>query len=105
MSDEPVPSDRDYGLVMPFVVCEDQGGPFDSGAFVAGYECGACDLMLHSLKRVGGTFQRYVDPRIVAQLDLIAMQHGYEVTSEPWNEHPDEWTLVTFAPAATPEEP
>jgi hypothetical protein len=24
------------------------------------------------------------------------MRHGYAMTSEPWDEHPDEWALVTF---------
>lgn len=92
-------ANREYGLVMPFVVCEDQGGPFPAGAFVAGWTCGVLDALLPLVKPHGCTVERYVDPRIVPQLDLIAMRHGFEMTSEPWEEHPDEYTLVTFKPA------
>lgn len=38
----------------------------------------------------------YVYPAMVPQYDLLAMHLGYSMATEPWDEHPDEWTLVTF---------
>lgn len=41
--------DAEFGLVMPFVVCESQGGPYDDNAYVAGFEAGnlAMNLVLN----------------------------------------------------------
>lgn len=94
---------HEYGLVMPFVVCEDQGGPYDAKAFVAGYTASNLDETLRNLAHVRAnglvvaTIKRYVPPALVPQLDLIAMRHGFTLTTEPWDEHPEEWTLATFA--------
>jgi len=87
-----------FGLLMPFVVCEDQGGPYNAKAFVAGWECGVIDTTLRFIAPMGGTFQRWVDPGILPQLDLIAMKHGYSTVNEPWDEHPDKWTQIRFVP-------
>lgn len=102
-TDPPEPGDDGtYGLVMPFVICEDQGGPFDGSGFVAGYVCGTLDKTLEALAASfhttagTATVQQYVDPRVIPQLDLIAMHHGFTIEHEPWDEHPDEWTLVTL---------
>jgi hypothetical protein len=89
----------DYGLIMPFVVCKDQGGPYDGDAFVAGYVAGILDTLLPIVRPHGVTVERYVVPELVPQLDLLAMRHGFKLTAEPWDEHPDEWTFVTFTPA------
>lgn len=97
MTDQDEP---EYGLVMPFVVCHDQGGPYDPEAFVAGWNAGVIDALLPIVREHGCTVEKYVDPRLVPQLDLIAMRCGYTLTSEPWDEHPDEWTHVTFTPDA-----
>lgn len=97
--DDSEPQEVTYGLVMPFVACEDQGGPFAADAFVAGFVCGIIDHALPILKPLGCVLQRYVDPRLVPQLDLMAMRYGFKMTSEPWDEHPDDYTLVTFDPA------
>ena len=93
--------EANYGLVMPFVVTASIGGPYDDTAFVAGYEAGWLDLMLSITNKVGADVRRYVPPELVAQLDLIAMRHGYKLTTEPWDEAPDEWTLATFAAAGS----
>jgi hypothetical protein len=89
----------EYGLVMPFVVCQSQGGPYEDAAFVAGYEAACVGFTLDVLQRVGGSFERWVSPSLVPQLDLIAMDHGYKTTAEPWDEHPDEYVRIRFEPA------
>lgn len=96
MTDEP----SSFGLVMPFVVTQSQAGPHADEPFVAGYECGYLDHLLES--RIHESVERYVHTSIVPQLDLVAMRHGYTMTSEPWQDHPDQWTLVTLTiPART----
>ncbi len=89
----------EYGLELPFVACESAGGPYDDAAFVAGFECGFVESMLHVVSRAGGSFERWVNPALMPQLDLIAMKHGYKTTSEPWDEHPDEYVKVNFEPS------
>ena len=79
----------EYGLVMPFVACQSQGGAFDDAAFVSGYRLGEVNATLEHAKP-----ERHVlwaHPNDVAQLDLIAMRQGYTLTTEAWDEHPDEW--------------
>jgi hypothetical protein len=99
--DDPEGSDG-AELVMPFVACRSNGGPFDDSAFVAGAEFEAIHRDLRAL--VGLTtlvpvtvrLQKYVDPRLLPQLDLVAMRCGFTMQSEPWDEYPDEWHLATF---------
>ena len=86
-----LPSEGEYGLVMPFVVCRSYGGPFDDGAFVAGFELGYISGLLEHHPAV---VERYVRTANMPQLDLIAMHYGYLLESEPWAEYPDEWTWV-----------
>lgn len=85
MSDTPPP---DYSLVMPFVVVASAGGPYDDGAFVAGCRFGTWDALL-TLKPV--MHAEYEPPELVPQLDLLAMHHGYTMTTEPFD---DDWTYV-----------
>lgn len=95
MSDE----ETTYGLVMPFTVCASNGGPYDDASFVAGVWFGKLDAELRWCVETG------TDPKLdfpvptplVPQLDLLAMNHGLTMTSEPWDEAPDEHTFVTFA--------
>lgn len=88
---------NEFGLVMPFVACETNGGSYDDRAFVAGYECGSIDATLRAIAPMAGQFARFVSPDLVRQLDLIAMQHNY-VTLVEVQETTDEWVLVTFSP-------
>lgn len=92
--------DSEYGLVMPFVVCKSQGGPFDDEPFVAGWRCGAVDCILFAGQphardvetgRVVFTFQAHEAE--LPQLDLIAMRRGFTMTSEPRD---DGWVECTF---------
>lgn len=90
-------TDETYGLVMPFVVCGDDG-PYDSASFVAGCRFTQDQMQLdaETVTGDGWTWQRYVYPAMLPQYDLLAMHHGLVMESEPWDEHPDEWTLITF---------
>lgn len=95
--------DGEFRMLMPFVVCEDQGGPYKADAFAGGYTASRLDETLRTLaflKSNGltlATVQAYVPPALVPQLDLIAMRHGFTLYHEPWDEHPEDWTLATFA--------
>jgi hypothetical protein len=97
-----VSDDRDccYTLLFPFVVCQTHGGPYDDEAFVAGVHFGGLYQQMADGMVPGPA---YVPPELVAQLDLAAMHHGLTVTSQPWAEYPEEWTLVTFGLAVTTE--
>jgi len=89
-----------FGLVMPFVVTRSNGGPFDDAAYVAGAEFGQLDEHLRQAAAVRAIPQpRYINSANVPQVDLLAMHHGFTVTFEPWDEHPDEWTMATFGEA------
>lgn len=78
----------DWSLVMPFVVCASQGGPYDDDAFVAGYHLGQLDVQM-----ANGTVDSVVTLRAssMPQFDLIAMRHGYELRSMQGS---DGWVTV-----------
>ena len=90
---------QEHRLVMPFVVCQSQGGPYDDTAFVAGYTAGTIDAALHAAEQIVAEFKWMVSPDLIPQLDLLAMRYGFDLTHEPWDEHPDEWTEVTITKA------
>lgn len=92
--DQPEPDG--FALVIPFVICQSQGGPHEDRAFVAGYECGRFDHSLAAIAAVGGDrLTQTVRTDSVRQLELIAMHHGfYFGMIEHSNELP-EWTTVT----------
>jgi hypothetical protein len=87
-------NEAEFGLVMPFVVVESQGGPFDDMAYVCGYEACAIDAELQYARPK--LIEKYVHTENVAQVDLIAMQHGYTFESTPWADAPEDWTWVTL---------
>jgi hypothetical protein len=87
-----------WDLVLPFVACTDHGGPYDPDSFAAGWAAGQLDLALAAAAELGGSFDRYVRPALVPQIDLIAMRRGYTMRAEPWNEEP-EWVRVQLHPA------
>jgi hypothetical protein len=89
-------NEDEYSLVMPFVVCASQGGPFDDDSFVAGFTAGTIDSTLRALN-IAAQVRWYVPSPLVPQMELIAMHRGWQMVSEPWEEYPDDWTLVTFA--------
>lgn len=90
-----------YDLVMPFVVCASQGGPYEDDSFVAGYHLGEISAML---AQEIAEYQTTIRTASVPQLDLIAMRWGYSFTTVgPMAEvDPDEWTqvILTREPAS-----
>lgn len=95
MADELEP-EAEYGLVMPFVVCQSQGGPYEDRSFVAGARYAQIEHEAATIA-TGRQKEWYAEPELVPQLDLVAMKLGLTMTSVAWTERPDEWTLVTMS--------
>jgi hypothetical protein len=75
MTDQP-----GYDLVMPFVIVKSNGGPYDDAAFAAGANCGQLMKELQALAAHRAIpHQRWMRPELLPQIDLIAMQYGYEL--------------------------
>ncbi len=91
------PGEDGYGLVMPFVACSSQGGPFDDESFVVGFQAGSIDKALAVAREATATEAVFcVNSKLVKQLELIGMKNGFPVfEAEVWEEAPD-WTYVTF---------
>ena len=87
MSDE-----SEMTLVMPFVVCQTNGGPYEDLAFAAGWELGKLDAQL-AAKPVSLTST--IRSASLPQGDLLAMHHGYSMRSEESADVP-EWCVVAF---------
>lgn len=87
-----------YDIVLPFVVCQSQGGPYEDDAYVAGYEIGEISTML--AQNAFLEWERPVHTGNLAQLDLVAMRWSYIVAERV--EVDDTWTAVKIvkAPAA-----
>jgi hypothetical protein len=89
MEDQP----QDTELVMPFVVCASQGGPYDDDAFVAGFQAGSLYKTLAAIAAVEatGVIEVPVRTALLPQLDLIAMKFGFTTEAVP-AESPD-WSM------------
>lgn len=97
MTDDDQP---EYDLVMPFVACASNGGPYDDAAFTAGYQAGGLDKALEILAAAGASELRAtVYTPLVPQLDLVAMRHGFQLDSGACAEA-EGWTFATFRTAA-----
>ena len=81
--------DVEFGLVMPFVVCASNDGPYDDQAFVAGYECGHLAARLQFEKPA--LLRLPVRTSSLPQVDLIAMNGGYAIQTQP---EQDGWVSV-----------
>lgn len=93
-------SDHDDGfsLVMPFVVCESEGGPYVDQSFVAGWECAQMDsLLAHAAGARDLTLS--VRAASLPQLDLIAMRRGFVMLVEPDTDERS-WIICKPAPWA-----
>jgi hypothetical protein len=88
----------EYGLVMPFVVCASNGGPYDDEAFVVGYQLGILDTLLAQRSPVLHWPLRTAS---MPQVDLIAMRYGYTVKHSLAPED-DYWTMAEFVPGPVP---
>lgn len=91
----PEPSDAEMSLVLPFVVCHSNGGPYDDISFTAGWWCGYIDTALDAAP---AECQRLVFPvgipdTLGPQLDLIAMHRGFTLAKTA----PDDDEAFLFA--------
>lgn len=102
---DPLDQPEDDGgmqLVVPFVACQSQGGPFDDEAFVAGFQCGQISQALKAAAVIGADRLRFtVRTDLAKQLDLIAMEAGFALSVaevEESEDHPamPEWSFATF---------
>jgi Arc/MetJ family transcription regulator len=100
------PEAENWAIAVPFVVCESQGGPYDDDAFAAGFDAGRISQALKSARAAGATALRYtVRTALVTQLDLIAMDAGFTLSTaevEETEDHPamPEWMFATFEATA-----
>ena len=104
MTPEPTDHEHEYELVMPFVLCESQGGPHDDSAFVSGWRLGHLDAVLSAVRGTGTSVivMEMIEEREREQADLLAMRHGSTMTTEPLQ---DGWLEATFEFAIINEEP
>lgn len=79
-----------WALVMPFVACQSQGGPFDDDAFVAGFNMGKLDT---ELKAKPDFLRSIVTRQTRDQVDLIALSNGYMAT---FTDADEQWSNVEF---------
>jgi len=86
----------EFGLVVPFVICQSQGGQLDDEAFTIGYELGSIDAELSMCASLfAQPPARYVHAVGLAQLDLLAMRRGYLMHQGELDES-EEWARVEF---------
>lgn len=86
------PQEVGWGLVMPFVACKTQGGPYDDDGFCAGFQAGIVDGKLSAgIPEYRAAFYSPLAP----QLDLIAMRHDYSIEVDMDPAYRD-WSWVTF---------
>lgn len=85
-------------IVVPFVVCVSEGGPYDDDAFTAGFECGSVDARMKAIDDAGGKgLTVTVRTANVRQLELHAMNRGFPNVDV--NDHAGEyagWSTVSF---------
>jgi hypothetical protein len=100
------PETDGYDLVMPFIVCQTNGGPYDDDAFVAGFQAGEIDQALKTASTVRAAKVHFamVHTALLPQLELIAMHRGFPKVLAEQTEGYEEWADVTFAAATTGEE-
>ncbi len=79
-------------MLYPLICCESNGGPYQDRAFVSGVRFGQIQTWL----QVDRWWSGYVQPELLPQLDLLAMNNGLSMKSKPWDEAPDEWASVVI---------
>lgn len=97
LDDQDLPDeDNGYALLMPFVVCQSQGGPFDDVSFTIGFELGQIDRELAMCQTLSSEpIARYIHEDGLPQLDLIAMRRGFTIKVGHLDGS-DEWRYVEF---------
>lgn len=95
MTDEEMSDAEAYGLVMPFVLVQSRGGPYEDQAFVSGYSLGRLDYELSVARALTMTpSTRYERAADQPQADLIAMRYGFTLTVTPLSD--GEWARYEF---------
>jgi hypothetical protein len=93
---EPHPTEGEYTAVMPFILCQSEGGPYDDAAFIAGATCGALIEELRVLRLTTATpHERYMNAKYLPQIDLIAMANGYTIKPGELDQASG-WQIITF---------
>jgi hypothetical protein len=92
------PEEHGLSLVMPFVVVDSAGGPYDDLAFTAGYACGLVDANLCVAAEVGAyvVLAPMVRADLLPQLELIGMRHGFPSVEVSTTDEYPQWVDVTF---------
>lgn len=91
------PAESAHPLLLPFIACASEGGPYPDDAFNAGVECGKILAELGHCEAIGATPRpRWLIAGIVPQVDLIAMRFGYTVTTEESDER-GRYVRIAFA--------
>lgn len=93
------PEQDGFGLVVPFIVCQSAGGPFEDDAFCAGFEAGRVDQALAVAAAANAATVRFPMTRtaLLKQFDLIGMNRGYPVVDATESDEYPEWCDVVFA--------
>jgi hypothetical protein len=99
----PNPDGPEATMIMPFVACQTNGGPFDDGSFSAGFAAGQ---LWAELECGDVPSDRPILVELADQMDLIAMNFGYrmEVLVEAETELA-EWMMVRFVPESDTDAP
>lgn len=94
------PQDDGLTLVMPFVVCMSNGGPYEDSAFTAGFQAGEIDhaLKVAAVSQAATVAFPMVHADLAPQLDLIGMNRGFLVRVEATA---DGWCEATFERAVS----
>jgi hypothetical protein len=92
--------EQEYGLVMPFVACQSNDGPYDDEAYVAGYEMGLLDQSLATMAQPFTAWRQMIHSPNRRQADLIAMRHDFVMTVRETDF--DEWLDVEFSRTEVP---
>jgi len=91
--------EAEHEMVMPFVTVTSKGGPHDDKSYCAGWEMGRLDALLAGADPfVTELHLPYMLAASIGQADLIAMRHGFTMTSAV-DDGPTgsvEWRVATF---------
>ncbi len=95
--------DEPMELVMPFIVCQSKGGPYDDDAFVAGFQAGQIEKALQAANVGDADRVRFSTfTALVPQVELIGMRHGFPVMVAESSEEWPGWCMLTFLREAEP---
>lgn len=91
-------------LVVPFVACRSQGGPYEDNGFAAGFQAGEIHRALLMAAPAHAERVRFpmVRSDLLPQLDLLAMHAGFTIVARNIDERFPQWADVTFSAGQCP---